>query len=69
MLAAHVTLFLLRAHLDTMLDPAAMRILDRPRFMPLHERYLNVTSVLTLAGLVHLGAMLSVPKPPPPPAA
>lgn len=69
MAGAQVALFLLRAHLDTMLDPTAMRILDRARFMPLHERYLNVTSILTLAALVHLWVMLSVPKPPSPPAA
>ncbi|HYF01515.1 MAG TPA: hypothetical protein VEJ18_21510 [Planctomycetota bacterium] len=72
MLAALAVLFLLHAHLDTMLDPAALQILDRPRFMPLHERYLNVTSLQTLAGLVHLWAMLRGPRPgvnPPPPAA
>lgn len=69
MLAAQITLFLLRAHLDTMLDPTAMRVVERSRFMPLHERYLNVTSVLTLAALVHLWAMLSAPKPSSPPAA
>lgn len=64
MLAAQITLFLLRAHLDTMLDPGAMRVVERSRFMPLHERYLNVTSVLTLAALVHLWAMLSATPPP-----
>lgn len=72
MVAAQATLFLLRSHLDSMLDPAAMRILDRPRFMPLHERYLNVTSILCLAALGHLWAMLAGPKPNvtlPPPAA
>jgi hypothetical protein len=69
MLAAQITLFLLRAHLDTMLDPASMRVVERSRFMPLHERYLNVTSVLTLAALVHLWAMLCAPKPSSPPAA
>jgi hypothetical protein len=66
MAAAQVTLFLLRAHLDGMLDPAGLTISDRARFMPLHERYLNVTSVLCLAALVHLWAML---RPTPPPAA
>jgi hypothetical protein len=60
---AQVVLFLLRAHLDSMLDAGAMKILDRPRFMLLHERYLNVTSVLCLAGLVHLWAILATPKP------
>lgn len=69
MVAAQITLFLLRAHLDTMLDPAAMRVVDRSRFMPLHERYLNVTSVLSLAALLHLWAMLSAPKPLSPQAA
>jgi hypothetical protein len=69
MAAALITLFLLRAHLDTMLDASAMRVADRSRFMPLHERYLNVTSVLTLAALVHLWGMLSVPRPSKPPAA
>lgn len=72
MAAAQATLFFLRAHLDSMLDPAAMRLLDRPRFMPLHERYLNVTTVLCLAGFVHLWGMLAGLKPnaapPPPPA-
>jgi hypothetical protein len=62
MLAAQVALILLRAHLDSMLDPARMEVLDRSRFMPLHERYLNVTGVLSLAGLVHLW-MLLAPKP------
>src|SRR5688572_19839198 len=33
MAAALVTLFLLRAHLDSMLDPAARTISDRARFM------------------------------------
>jgi hypothetical protein len=69
MTAALVVLFLLRAHLDGMLDPASMKIADRSRFMPLHERYLNVTSVLTLSGLVHLWAMLKPTSPTPPPAA
>lgn len=72
MVAAQVVLILLRAHLNSMLDPAAMKILDRSRFMPLHERYLNVTSVLCLAALVHLWPLLARrPRPdaPPPPAA
>lgn len=63
MLAAQVALILLRAHLDTMLDPAAARVVDRPRFLPLHERYLNVTSVLTLAALVQLWVLLARPLP------
>jgi hypothetical protein len=69
MAAALAVLFLLRSHLDGMLDPAGMKIADRSRFMPLHERYLNVTSVLTLAALVHLWAMLRPTSPIPPPAA
>lgn len=72
MAAAQTTLFFLRTHLDSMLDPAALRVLDRPRFMPLHERYLNVTSVLCLAAVVHLGPLLrgaSKPTAPAPPAA
>lgn len=63
MAGALVVLVLLRARLDAMLEPTGMRILDRPRFMPLHERYLNVTSLLCLAALVHLWAMLSAPEP------
>jgi hypothetical protein len=67
MVAAQIVLFLLRAHLDSMLDPAAMKILDRPRFMPLHERYLNVTSVLCMAALAHLWLLLADrPRPGPP---
>jgi len=58
MIAAQIALFLLRAHLDAMLDPAAMTIADRARFMPLHERYLNVTSVLCVAALAHLWVIL-----------
>jgi hypothetical protein len=62
MVVAQIVLFLLRAHLDTMLDPSGMKMLDRPRFMPLHERYLNVTGILCLAALVHLWAMLAGAK-------
>lgn len=72
MIAAQGALFFLRSRLDSLLDPVAMEVLDRPRFMPLHERYLNVTSVLCLAALAHLWAILSErPKPvsPSPPAA
>ncbi|HEX7899616.1 MAG TPA: hypothetical protein VF950_17740 [Planctomycetota bacterium] len=64
MVAAQVTLFFLRAQLDAMLDPNALTIHDRARFMPLHERYLNVTGALCLAALAHLWAMLQ-PAPPP----
>ena len=63
MILAQATLFVLRRVLDGMLDPAAMAISDRGRFMPLHERYLNVTSVLCVAALVHLWAMLMPPRP------
>ena len=59
MIAAQGVLFLLRAHLDSLLDPAGMKIVDRPRFMPLHERYLNVTTVLCLAGLAQLWGLLA----------
>jgi hypothetical protein len=69
MAAALVTLFLLRAHLDGMLDPAGLTLRDRARFMPLHERRLNVTGVLCLGGLVHLWAMLKPAPATPPPAA
>lgn len=62
MAAAQVALFWMRARLDSMLDPGAMRVLDPARFLPLHERYLNVTSVLCLAGLVQLWALLAPPK-------
>jgi hypothetical protein len=61
MAIAQAALFILRRVLDGMLDPVAMTMTDRGRFMPLHERYLNVTSVLCLAGLVHLWAMLVPP--------
>ncbi len=72
MVVAQAVLFILRTRLDTMLDPGSMQILDRPLFMPLHERYLNVTSILCLAGLAHLWSLLAVPSnepnPAPPPA-
>ena len=59
MLASVLTLFLLRSWLDAMLDPARMEVADRERFFPLHERYLNVTSLLCLAGLAHLWFLIS----------
>lgn len=63
MAAALIALFVMRSYLDAMLDPTALKVVDRSRFMPLHERYLNVTSVLTLAALVHLWALLAPSKP------
>jgi hypothetical protein len=59
MAAGQAVLFILRSRLDGMLDPAARVILDRARFMPLHERYLNVTSVVCVAALVHLWFILT----------
>jgi hypothetical protein len=59
MVLAQATLFILRRSLEGMLDPIAMTISDRGRFMPLHERYLNVTAALCLAGAVHLWTLLA----------
>lgn len=42
-----------------MLDPSNMTVRDRARFFPLHERYLNVTSILCLAGLAHVWTMIA----------
>lgn len=58
LLAGLIAHFVLRSILDGMLDPSSMTIRDRPRFFPLHERYLNVTSVLCLAGPAHLWTMI-----------
>lgn len=58
MLLSLVALVVLRSVLDGMLDPGRMTVTDRPRFMPLHERYLNVTSVMSLAAVVHLWALI-----------
>lgn len=64
MAAALIALIVIRSSLDGMLDPSALKVVDRPRFVPLHERYLNGTSILTLAALVHLWAMIKpVPSP------
>lgn len=68
MVLAQAGLFLLHAHLGGLLDASPLHSFDRPRFMPLHERYLNLTTVLMLAGLVHLWAMLPG-RPTAPPAA
>src|SRR5262245_53358949 len=46
MLACLIAHFALRSILDGMLDPSTMTVRDRARFFPLHERYLNVTSLL-----------------------
>jgi hypothetical protein len=59
MAASLVTLFALRSWLDGLLDPTRMEVADRQKFFPLHERYLNVTSILCLAGLAHLWALSS----------
>lgn len=59
LLASLITLFVLRSRLDGMLDPRSMTVMDRPRFFPLHERYLNATSILCLAGLLHLWTLIS----------
>ena len=69
MVIAQAALFVLRRVLDGMLDPVAMTLTDRGRFMPLHERYLNGTSVLCVAALVHLWALLMAPRPAAPPPA
>lgn len=55
----------LHGRLDALLDIAAMRVADRGRFLWLHERYLNATSVLVLAGALHLGGLLRSAAPPP----
>ena len=67
MALAQVALFVLRRTLDGLLDPAARTIADHARFLWLHERYLNVTSVLCLAALVHLWAVLLPPNGSPSP--
>jgi hypothetical protein len=59
MLLSMIALFVLRSVLDGMLDPGSMNVLNRPRFMPLHERYLNVTRVMSLAAIIHLWALIS----------
>jgi hypothetical protein len=59
MVMSMAALFVLRSVLDGMLDPGSMTVTNRPRFMPLHERYLNVNSVMCLAAIVHLWFLVS----------
>jgi hypothetical protein len=59
MILAQTALFFMRAGLDGLLDSQAMQVLDRSRFLWLHERYLNVTAALCLAGAVHLWTLVT----------
>lgn len=59
MLAGQIALFALRARLDGMLEAERMALSDRAAFLWLHERYLNVTSLVCLAGLAHLGLLIA----------
>ena len=59
MLLSMIVLLVLRSILEGMLDTSTMTVTNRPRFMPLHERYLNVTSVMSVGAVVHLWALIS----------
>ncbi len=63
MAAAQVALFVLWAKLSGMMDLEAHRLADRKAFYPWHERYMDLTGLACLAGLVHLWMLLSPPRP------
>ena len=52
-LAAQVTLVVLRTVLDGYLDPEALAVSDPDRFGFIHERYLNVTTILVVVAIAH----------------
>ena len=60
--ALHVTLLLLHPRVDRLLDPVAQRVLDKPAFRRLHNRYMLVTTLQLLAGLLHLPLALKEPR-------
>lgn len=51
---ALVALWQMHPRLDAMLDPVAERVVDRPRFRPLHRQYLWVSSALFAFGVAYL---------------
>ena len=57
-LTAQIVLILLRAVLDGFLDAETMTISNPDRFGFLHERYLNLTTVLVLAATAHVTLLL-----------
>lgn len=59
LLTGQVLLFIMRSRLEGMTDPVRMTVLDRSAFFWLHERYLNMTTIVCLAGLVHLGMLIA----------
>lgn len=56
---ATLTLFLIHAKLDGVMDYPHRGISDRERFEPLHERYELVATLQWAAGLIHLGCILA----------
>ena len=52
-------LFALHPALDRLLDRGARAVLDEPRFYALHRAYLLTSTVQWVAGLAHLGLVIS----------
>lgn len=63
MAAAQVALLILWSKLSGMMDLEARRLGDRGAFYPWHERYMDLTGLACLAGLVHLWVVLTPPRP------
>jgi hypothetical protein len=65
MAAVQIALFVLWSKLSGMMDLETQRLPDRKAFYPWHERYMDLTGLACLAGLVHLWVLLSPPRPKP----
>ena len=59
LLGALLSVFIVHAKLDALLDYHARRISDPALFEPLHERYELFATIQWAAGLLHLGCLLA----------